>query len=329
MRDWDENKLNEELEVLLNEIPKQDEFEKRIEKYIHNRIRKIVYKTLAMIAGVVILLLALINPLFRVSFVDPTKMNENEVSIYFDVLRDYYETTRPYAEIVYLDAESKGFANYEVTITATNHRERLVMGRTNISYNLNCGTIKNLNDPQLYLVNYMGRFDTYRYKDDADWIDETIDELRKLPESSDIYVSLYTERPLAIDELRNSNIHLEWIEVYQPNVEYRGGLSLALRAAQDKTDQRGKMSETELLDVYCKNLKNLLDHKEMWKELELPSTTVIYQDLSVLQDTYEDAINLTELKTERFTLYGEKKDMIEFLEKMDIISIQIDEVSLY
>ena len=267
MRDWDENKLNEELEVLLNEIPKQDEFEKRIEKYIHNRIRKIVYKTLAMMAGVVILLLALINPLFRVSFVDPTKMNENEVSIYFDVLRDYYETTRPYAEIVYLDAESKGFANYEVTISATNHRERLVMGRTNISYNLNCGTIKNLNDPQLYLVNYMGRFDTYRYKDDADWIDETIDELRKLPESSDIYVSLYTERPLAIDELRNSNIHLEWIEVYQPNVEYRGGLSMALRAAQDKTDQRGKMSETELLDVYCKNLKNLLDHKEMWKEL--------------------------------------------------------------
>ena len=203
------------------------------------------------------------------------------------------------------------------------------MGRTNISYDLNCGTIKNLNDPQLYLVNYMGRFDMYRYKDDADWIDETIDELRKLPESSDIYVALYTAHPLAIDELRNLNIHLEWVEVYQPNVEYRGGLSMALRAAQDKTDWRDKMSETELLDVYCKNLKNLLDHKEMWKELELPSATMIYQDLSVLQDTYEDAVNLTELKTERFTLYGEKQDMIEFLENIDIISIQIDEITLY
>lgn len=329
MREWDENKLDQELELLINEIPEQDEFEKRIEKYIHKRIRKIVYKTLAMMVAVVLLLLALVNPLLRVSFIDPTKMNENEISVYFDVLRDYYETTCPYAEIVSLDAESKGFANYEVTMSVTNHRERLVVGRTNVSYDLNCGTIKNLNDPQLYLVNYMGRFDMYRYKDDADWIDETIDELRKLPESSDIYVALYTAHPLAIDELRNSNIHLEWVEVYQPNVEYRGGLSMALRAAQDKTDWRDKMSETELLDVYCKNLKNLLDHKEMWKELELPSATMIYQDLSVLQDTYEDAVNLTELKTERFTLYGEKQDMIEFLENTDIISIQIDEITLY
>ena len=96
-----------------------------------------------------------------------------------------------------------------------------------------------------------------------------------------------------------------------------------------ESDAREKMSEAELLDVYCKNLKNLLDHMEMWKELELPSTTAIYQDLSVLQDTYEDATNLTELKTERFTLYGEKQAVIEFLEKIDIISIQIDEITLY
>lgn len=329
MRAWDENKLNQELEMLLDEVPEDNEFEKRIEKYIHKRIRKIVFKTLGMTVVIAVVLLALINPLFRASYIDPTKTNENEISIYFDVLRDYYETTRPYVEIVSLDAESKGFANYEVTMSVTNHRERLVMGRTNISYDLNCGIIKNLNDPQLYLVNYMGRFDMYRYKDDADWIDETIDELRKLPESSDIYVALYTAHPLAIDELRNSDIHLEWVEVYQPNVEYRGGLSMALRAAQDKTDWRDKMSETELLDVYCKNLKNLLDHKEMWRELELPSTTMIYQDLSVLQDTYEDAVNLTELKTQRFTLYGEKQDIIEFLENTDIISIQIDEVTLY
>lgn len=329
MREWDENKLDQELELLINEIPEQDEFEKRIEKYIHKRIRKIVYKTLAMMVAVAILLLALVNPLLRVSFIDPTKMNENEISVYFDVLRDYYETTRPYAEIVSLDAESKGFANYEVTMSVTNHRERLVVRRNNVSYNLNCGMIKNLNDPNLYLVNYMGKFDIYRYYDDAEWIKKKIDELRKLPESANIYISLYTAQPQAVMELRKENIHLEWVEVHQPNVEYRGGLSMALRAAQDKTDWRDKMSETELLDVYCKNLKNLLDHKEMWKELELPSATMIYQDLSVLQDTYEDAVNLTELKTERFTLYGEKQDMIEFLENIDIISIQIDEITLY
>ena len=329
MREWDENKLDQELEVLLNEIPEHDEFEKRIEKYINARIRKIVHKTLAMTLIVAILLLMLVNPMFRVSFIDPTKKNENDISIYFDVLRDYYETTRPYVEIVSLDAEYKGLAHYEVTMQATNHRERLNMGRTNIFYDLNCGTIKNLNDAQLYLMTYMGRFDNYLYQNGENWINESIDELRKLPESSNIYISLYTAHPQAIDELRNANICLEWIEVYQPNVEYRGGLSLALSSAQDKTDLRYEMSEAELLDVYCNNLKNLLEHKDMWKELSLPSTTVIYGDLSVLQDTYEDALYLTELKTERFTLYGDKKDIIEFLENVDIISIQIDEITLY
>ena len=39
MKEWDENKLDQELEALLNEIPEQDELEKRIEKYINRRIR--------------------------------------------------------------------------------------------------------------------------------------------------------------------------------------------------------------------------------------------------------------------------------------------------
>lgn len=329
MRDWDENKLNQELENLLDEIPENDEFEKRIEKYIHNRIRKVVYKTLAAIALVAILLFVLVNPIFRAGNIDPTKTNEDEISIYYDVLRDYYETTRPYVEILSLDAEYKGLANYEVTMQVTNHRERLVVGRTNVSYDLNFGTIKNINDPQIYLANYVGRFDTYQYQSETDWILEKIEDLKKLPDSSHIYLSVYTAQPQAIDVLKNTDISLEWIEVYQPNVEYRGGLSMALSMVQDQTESREKLSEDALIDVYCKNLKNLLEHTEMWKELSLPSTTAIYQDIRVLQDTYEDALNLTELKTERFTIGGEKEDIIEFLENTDIISIQIDEITLY
>lgn len=329
MREWDENKLNQELELLLTEVPEQDELEKRIEKYIKNRIRKIVYKTLATIVVAVVLLLALINPLFRVSFIDPTKVDENEQSIYFDVLRDYYETTRPYAELISLDAEYKGLANYKVILQATNHRERLVVGRTNASYDLNCGTIKNLNDPQLYIAYHAGRFDMYKYQNETDWIEEKIEELRKLPDSAHIYVSVYAAQPQSVEAFRNSDIHLEWVEVYQPNVEYRGGLSMVRNTVWNESDAREKMSEAELLDVYCKNLKNLLEHREMWQELELPSASMIYQDVSVLEDTYEDAVDLTELKTERFTLYGKKNDIIEFLESIDIISIQIDEVTLY
>ena len=329
MREWNENRLDQELEGLLNEIPENDELEKRIEKYIHNRIRKIVYKTLAMLVAAVLLLFVFVNPIFRAGNIDPVKTNEADISVYFDVLRDYYEITRPYAEILSMDAEYKGLACYEVSIQATNHREQLYMGRTNVSYDLNFGKMKNLNDAQLYLVYYAGRFEIHRYQEDEGWIKDKIEDLKKLPDSSHIYLSVYTAQPQNVETLRNSNIHLEWLEVYQPNVEYRGGLSLALNAVYDETDVRQELTEMELIEVYCKNLKNLLDHKDIWKELELPGTTIIYQDLSVLQDTYEDAVNLSELKTERFTLYGEKQDIIEFLENTDIISIQIDEVTLY
>ena len=82
MKEWDENKLDQELEALLNEIPEQDELEKRIEKYINRRISRIVHKTLAMIVAVVILLLAIINPILKMSFINPNKDS------YFDVMRD-------------------------------------------------------------------------------------------------------------------------------------------------------------------------------------------------------------------------------------------------
>ena len=323
MKEWDEKKLDQELEALLNEIPEQDEFEKRIEKYINRRIRKIVHKTLAMTIAAVVFLLALVNPILKVSFIDPTEAE------YLDVLRDYYETTHPYVEIINIEAKSKGFACYDITMQVTNHREPLIMGKANVWFDLNCGKITDLNDSNWYLINYMGRFDHQLYMEKENWIEESIDELRKLPDSANIYLSLQTTEPQTIDELRNSDVTLEWMEVYQPNVEYRGGLNMDLRAVHDETDMRDEMSEDELIEVYCANLKNLLDHKLIWRELELPSTTMIYVGGRVLEDTYEDALQLTELKTERFTIYGEKNDIIAYLENLDLVSIHVDEITLY
>ena len=133
MKEWDENKLDQELEALLNEIPEQDELEKRIEKYINRRISRIVHKTLAMIVAAAILLLAIINPILKMSFINPNK------DPYFDVMRDYYETTRPYVELIAMAADSKGFARYEITMQVTNHRENLIMGKSNVWFDLNCG----------------------------------------------------------------------------------------------------------------------------------------------------------------------------------------------
>ena len=102
MKEWNENKLDQELDALLSEIPEpeQDEFEKRVEKYINRRIRKIVHKTLAGILVIVILLLGIINPFLNLICLNPAKTNDDDViSIYHDVMRDYYDSPIPVAEL--------------------------------------------------------------------------------------------------------------------------------------------------------------------------------------------------------------------------------------
>ena len=117
MKEWNENKLDQELDALLNEIPEteQDEFEKRVEKYINRRIRKIVHKTLASVLVIIILLLGIINPFLNLCCLNPAKTNGSDtISIYHDVMQDYYETTSPFAEITHMDVKKKGFSRYEI-----------------------------------------------------------------------------------------------------------------------------------------------------------------------------------------------------------------------
>ena len=45
MKDWNEKKLDEELNALMEEIPPQDDLEKKINQSINRRIRKIIITT--------------------------------------------------------------------------------------------------------------------------------------------------------------------------------------------------------------------------------------------------------------------------------------------
>ena len=338
MKEWNENKLDQELEALLNEMPEQDEFEKRIEKYINRRIRKIVHKTLSSILVMVLVLLGIINPFLNLCCLNPAKTNEEDVSIYYDVMRDYYETTRPYAEIVHMEFQKKGFSRYEIDIMATNHMESFVYGRALVNWEMMLGKVQKIQDPNGILVDYMGRFDNsiHVMDENSNYVVERnpkeiyIEQLEKLPESSHVYVSLHTAEPQHIDNLRENEISLEWIEVYQPNVKYQAGLSMHLVAAQKETDAfRESMSEQELLAIYRSNLKNLVDHKLMWRQFELFNSCVIYNDVNLIDETYEDAKTLSELYTQNYCVYGTKAEVISYLENTDIVSVRIDKVTLF
>ena len=54
MKEWNENKLDQELEAMLEDMPQQEELEKKIEQRMKKKIQKIVCCTLAGIIGVVL-----------------------------------------------------------------------------------------------------------------------------------------------------------------------------------------------------------------------------------------------------------------------------------
>lgn len=344
MKDWNENMLNEELDALMKEMPKEDELEKKIEQYITRKVRKIVIRTVTAIVCVLIVLLLIINPMMNAMYLNPYKLNGEpehvgaESSIYLNVMRDYWETVQPYVEISSIDVEKKGFARYELEMCVNNHIGSQNIGAGNVWCEVVRGKYVDIQDANLYLTHLMGRFDNSWYEENESGElvrhstpkEKYIEEFQDLPASATIYLSISTETPQNVEELRAENIQLEWLEVYQPDVDFQGGLSMNLSSIVSVDDRRGEMSEKELIQAYVSNLENLIAYPDIWKEFGLSSGNCVWPDgdHSILKATYEDAKNLETLQSKNYCISGERDEIIEYLEKTDVISIHVDEITL-
>ncbi|MDC7290607.1 hypothetical protein NXH76_22720 [Blautia schinkii] len=324
MSEWNEDKLEKELEALVNEMPEQDDLEKKITEGINKRIRKIVLHTLAGVAAVVLAAFLVINPLMNKMFFDPYTLNKEPEQIMLGVLRDYCETTRPYREVIDLTVKKKGFARYELEMQVADLTEPLIVGPPNVWCEINFENYENFMDPDFNMTVHAGRF-----SDDYEEREEVIKKISELPKSAKIYLSLSDTSPKSIEELRDANVELEWFQVYQPNVDFQGGLSARPRAIYAEDDERDEMTEQELIEVYLSNLQNMLEYKEVWSQLQLSDGKGgVYYD-QVLAKTYEDAKTLTTLTSKNYCVYAQRDEVIEFLQNNTFDSIYIDNVKLW
>lgn len=326
MNEWNEHKLDQELEALMKEMPEQEELEKRISQSINRRIRRIVFRTLTGCVAVLAAAFLVINPLMNLAFLNPHELNQEPEQKMLGVLRDYIETTRPYREMISLHVKKKGFARYELEMQVADLTEPLAVGISNVWCEINQGRYENFRDAAANLTQIMGRFTCGEEEQQ-----EMTDRIRELPESAVIYLSVSDTSPKPVEELRRSAVELEWFQVYQPEVEFQGGLSVHPRAAYDQEDVREEMTEQELLEVYLANLKNLLDYREVWSELGLSDGrgTVFYDTEKTLSETYEDARGLTALESENYCVYGKRDAVLQFLEEDTLDSILVEKVRLW
>ena len=127
-------------------------------------------------------------------------------------------------------------------------------------------------------------------------------------------------------------VELYWFQVHQPNVEFQGGLGYRIVARYAEDDDREDMTEQELLEVYCQNLKNTLKNPEVWEglfPLNGGGGRIYANPKPLLEETYEDAKQLTELKSENYCIYGSRDEILEFLQENELDSMYVENVTLW
>ena len=328
MSEWNENRLDQELEAIMNDIPEFDDLEERINKCINRRIKRTVIRTVSTILVIVLAAVFVINPIMNAMFFNPYEMNEGEEQKMLGVMRDFVETTMPYREVVSLEVEKKGFGRYEIGMQMLDlSNPPINIGGPNAWVDMNFGNYGSVKDTDAVMNIIVGRFE-------CDWVlqEDFIKQIEELPKSADIFLSVSDTQPKTIEQLRNLPVALSWLQVYQPNVEFQGGLSDNIVALYRDDDRRENMTEQELLEVYCRNLENILDNPEVWTglfNLHVGGGMVYTNPQPFLKETYEDAKKLTSLTSENYCVYGKRDEVLDFLQENDLKSIYVENVTLW
>ena len=318
-----EETLDQELELLIDEMPDQKDFEKKIDRYIKKKIRNITIKTVCSIFIIIAVLFLMISPAMDRAYLNPEKLEKD--GTFQSVLRDYYEITRPYIELGTIHIEKKGFARYSLGIEAHDNTKKINVGLETVWVDVLLGKYKNWNDPQMLLVTKLGAFE---YPSSQEDIEDLTKEFEKLPESAKISLAISETKVRDVEELRKEKVNLDWIEVYHPNQpEFQGGLSLWRSQICDDSDDRENMTEEELLKVYVQNLKNLAEHSDIWRNLGLPYHSSVWSEgVEQIEDCYEDAKTLEKLQTKAYYISGRRDEILEYLRKTSIESVSVYDV---
>lgn len=326
MSEWNEKKLDEELNELLHDLPAQDDLEKRISQSINRRIRRAVFHTLAGILGVFLVALLIINPLMNLMFFNPYQMNKGSEQKMLGVLRDYFETTGPYREVLGLKVEKKGFSKYQLEMQIVDTTQPVNFGVTNVWGKVAFGKYRNITDRDFLTAQQMGRF-SWEHESQ----EEILEQIRELPKSAKIYLAVSDFSIKSLEQLKNAGVTLEWLQIYQPEVAFQGGLSMQLLGGFSEDDIREQMTEEELLDVYRANLNNMLEYEEVWSEFGLYDGEMSYptNPIAVLKETCENAEKLQTIQTERYCVSGKRDEVLQFLEKNTLETVFVENVRLW
>ena len=336
------------------------DFERRLEKAIDRRIRNICLKTFAVAAAVCMVVFLIVSPAVGVFFPTPQHVGGMGSASLEEYLGAYYETTRPYVELVPANdqqrrtwTQNRGFGCYTVGLNVLDGKQYWARtGESNVQVTLDRGRFAVKNDPERVLVR---DWNAFNYRDSVEGVRA---DLEGLPRTSYGYISVRANAPVSIETLRESGLDVNWIEVYS-DVEsvadqafrWRGGLNTRTRTSENGDDWRQDMSSDELRQRYLNNLETLLSAPRLLRPLSFDvETDGVPDDLSLdggvfsggwyafSGDAVKEAIRANcdavaaqtgPLLTERYCVSGSRDALLAYLDTADIRCVGIDNVHIH
>lgn len=314
---------------------REAEFAKALEKTIDRRIRRICLKTVAVLAAAAAVIFLGISPLMNALCPTPEHLRGSGVSL-TNYLRTYYETVQPYTEILEMPVEvhRKGFGRYTVQFQCVDPRSGdLVVGESNARLDFAYGNYRITDGPRELRTVLLNRFGTEG--DPAEAVEQAAAQLRALPPSAYIYLAVQTKEPVAVAQLRQEDLSVDWVEI-DSDSQWKGGLLLQQCTSVSGEDWRQDMDEEQLRRQYLENLELLMAEPRLVADLpfSVPAEnglggSVLCDGMAVLRETY-DAAAAAEgpLMTRRFCISGQRDQILRYLEKTELTGLRTEEVKL-
>lgn len=304
--------------------PTEEEL-RALEKLIRRRVRNICLKTLLAVVICAALVFGLINPLAKLTALNPISMEEDDGD-FTTYLNAYYGTMQPYVRVTGTDITDTGFGTYDAAlyVVGPKNLKAYVGGYTDVHLTIRLGEAEVTSDPTGKLTKYLGRFD-------SDLMDRTdlLAELEKLPSSAYIRLSVGTNTPRTLEELRALPAEVAWAQIYDPDVEYQGGVNLAPAALfGDETNPRD-LSGPEIVQYYADNLELLLTQPKLLTSLGIvDADSGIYLITSVVEEALASAREMEDFRSRNFCVQGSRDEILAFIDQAEPASLHVDHIFL-
>lgn len=324
--------IEEEMDLVLETlaIDQDMDFDQKLEKLINRKMRKVALRTAIIVVLIAAVIFLGISPLMNLHYTNPAKIDDMRQNDVFPVLDAYYKTTHPYVELWSVQAEKEGFGCYTLNLDLSNYHRQAAA-----TLEMKRGRISVTSDSMQCLNMLVERFYTGQEEEPMGEEDRKIlmKEIKALPDSAHLYLSVSAKKPQDVSALlkqTSDDFELEWMQVYQPENEFQGGIGIYSDIIGPGFDSiREEVTVKSLKEEYLKNLKLLKENQEFWRGLDLYSGNSLWAESEkeqLLQKAISAAEKSPKFQTQNYCVSGTKKEILEFLQEGEYNRIGVDNV---